>query len=91
LAQPKEEGKHGIGEESTDCELPENVSILFVDDDLVLRKLFSRTFKKLNPTWKIQEASNGETAIEMLKKKEDDTEKEKIDVSLHVSINGERQ
>jgi CheY-like chemotaxis protein len=80
LAQQTEGGKHGTGEESTVCELPENLSVLFVDDDLVLRKLFSRTLKKLNPTWKIQEASNGETAIEMLTKKEEDTEKQKIDL-----------
>jgi hypothetical protein len=36
-------------------ELPEP-SVLFVDDDLVLRKLFSRSVTKAAP-WKIQEAN----------------------------------
>jgi signal transduction histidine kinase/CheY-like chemotaxis protein len=47
-------------------ELPENLSVLFVDDDMIVRKLFSRTLKKLNPSWTLQEASNGETAIEII-------------------------
>jgi CheY-like chemotaxis protein len=47
-------------------ELPENLSVLFVDDDMIVRKLFSRTLKKLNPSWTLQEASNGETAIEVI-------------------------
>jgi signal transduction histidine kinase/CheY-like chemotaxis protein len=46
--------------------LPENLSVLFVDDDLVLRKLFSRSVTKAAPTWKIQEAANGETALRMV-------------------------
>jgi len=47
-------------------ELPKNLSVLFVDDDMVLRKLFSRTLKKINPTWNCKEASSGETAIDLL-------------------------
>jgi signal transduction histidine kinase/ActR/RegA family two-component response regulator len=47
-------------------ELPEDLSILFVDDDLVLRKLFSRSVAKAAPTWKIQEAANGETALRLV-------------------------
>jgi len=47
-------------------ELPENLSVLFVDDDMILRKLFSRTLRKINPTWKCKEASSGETAIELI-------------------------
>jgi signal transduction histidine kinase/CheY-like chemotaxis protein len=46
--------------------LPENLSVLFVDDDLVLRKLFSRSVAKAAPTWKIQEAANGETALRLV-------------------------
>jgi CheY-like chemotaxis protein len=46
-------------------ELPENLSVLFVDDDLVLRKLFSRSLAKAAPTWKIHEAANGETALRL--------------------------
>lgn len=52
-------------------ELPENLRVLFVDDDMVLRKLFSRTLKKLNPTWTVQEASNGETAIQICTERTD--------------------
>ncbi|KAL3943078.1 MAG: hypothetical protein SGARI_000061 [Bacillariaceae sp.] len=55
-------------------QLPENLSVLFTDDDMVLRKLFSRTLKKLSPTWKIQEASNGETAIEICAEKKESGE-----------------
>mmetsp|Transcript_950 Transcript_950/g.2038 ORF Transcript_950/g.2038 Transcript_950/m.2038 type:complete len:1340 (+) Transcript_950:473-4492(+) len=47
-------------------ELPKNFSVLFVDDDMVLRKLFSRVLKKINPTWNCKEASSGEAAIELL-------------------------
>jgi signal transduction histidine kinase/CheY-like chemotaxis protein len=46
-------------------ELPENLSALFVDDDMILRKLFVRAVKKICPTWTIQEAGNGETALQM--------------------------
>jgi signal transduction histidine kinase/CheY-like chemotaxis protein len=48
-----------------DEELPENLSALFVDDDMILRKLFVRSVKKICPTWTIQEAGNGETALQM--------------------------
>jgi CheY-like chemotaxis protein len=47
-------------------ELPENLSVLFVDDDLVLRKLFSRSVAKAAATWKIHEAANGETALRLV-------------------------
>ena len=47
-------------------ELPEGLSVLFVDDDLVLRKLFSRSIKKAAPTWTIKEAANGETALKLV-------------------------
>jgi CheY-like chemotaxis protein len=43
--------------------LPENLSVLFVDDDPILRKLFSRMVKKAAPSWEIQQASNGEAAL----------------------------
>jgi len=49
-------------------ELPENLSILFVDDDTMLRKMFSRVLRMTAPTWKIQEASNGETALSIVEK-----------------------
>lgn len=34
-------------------------------DDLVLRKLFVRSLKRIRPKWKISEASNGETCIRL--------------------------
>jgi len=46
-------------------ELPKGVSVLFVDDDAVLRKLFMRAVKKVEPSWMIQEASSGEAALRL--------------------------
>jgi len=47
-------------------ELPEELSVLFVDDDPILRKLFSRTVRTVAPKWRIREASNGETALKLV-------------------------
>ena len=47
-------------------ELPENLNVLFVDDDAILRKLFSRSVKRVCPTWSMREASNGESALHLL-------------------------
>jgi signal transduction histidine kinase len=47
-------------------ELPETFSVLFVDDDIVLRKLFMRSVRKVAPTWEIHEASSGETALRLV-------------------------
>jgi len=44
-------------------ELPKTLSVLFVDDDRVLRKLFARSIKMIAPEWTIREAANGEAAI----------------------------
>jgi signal transduction histidine kinase/CheY-like chemotaxis protein len=73
---PSDEGGRGSDEELIQnlndttktkfVELPENLSVLFVDDDLVLRKLFSRSISKAAPTWKIDEAVNGETALRLV-------------------------
>ena len=47
--------------------LPKELNILFVDDDSILRKMFSRTIKLVAPEgWAIREASSGETAIRLL-------------------------
>jgi two-component system chemotaxis response regulator CheY len=51
---------------SLQTELPEEVSILFVDDDAVLRKLFRRAIKMVRPNWTVREASNGETALQLI-------------------------
>lgn len=50
-------------ESSIPQELPESLSVLFVDDDPILRKLFRRTLQNIAPGWTIREASNGETAL----------------------------
>jgi CheY-like chemotaxis protein len=48
--------------------LPVKMSVLFVDDDMVLRKLFARSLKRVQPDWTVQEAANGETALLMAEK-----------------------
>lgn len=53
--------------------LPETLSVLFVDDDTVLRRMFTRALKRTCPGWKIGEASNGETALRL-------TETQKFDI-----------
>jgi signal transduction histidine kinase/CHASE1-domain containing sensor protein/CheY-like chemotaxis protein len=52
-------------------ELPKHLSVLFVDDDMVLRKLFARSIRKLCPDWSVQEASNGESALQLVKEDTD--------------------
>ena len=47
-------------------DLPEKISVLFVDDDPILRKLFTRTAKTVAPGWSFREASNGETALHLV-------------------------
>ena len=47
-------------------DLPEDLSVLFVDDDSILRRMFSRLLNNAAPTWTIHEASNGETALRIL-------------------------
>jgi CheY-like chemotaxis protein len=53
-------------------ELPESLNVLFVDDDMILRKLFCRSLRRVAPGWTVQEASNGETSLHMV---EDDVNK----------------
>lgn len=45
--------------------LPESLSILFVDDDMILRKLFMRSVRKVVDNWEIQEAASGEAALKL--------------------------
>lgn len=46
--------------------LPNKLKILFVDDNVVLRKLFARSVKRIVPNWELEEASNGETALRLV-------------------------
>ena len=50
---------------STLLELPESMNVLFVDDDMIIRKLFCRTIKRVMPAWQVSEASNGEMALQL--------------------------
>jgi len=45
-------------------ELPSNLSVLFVDDDAILRTTFKRALKRVAPNWKIKEEDCGESALE---------------------------
>lgn len=46
--------------------LPDQLSVLVVDDDMILRKLLARSLKRVAPNWTIQEAANGETALKLV-------------------------
>mmetsp|Transcript_15012 Transcript_15012/g.41522 ORF Transcript_15012/g.41522 Transcript_15012/m.41522 type:complete len:1279 (-) Transcript_15012:332-4168(-) len=49
------------------CQWPEDISVLFVDDDVILRKLFTRSLKRVAPSsWTIEQAESGEEAIERI-------------------------
>jgi CheY-like chemotaxis protein len=52
-------------QENDYIDLPEGLSVLFVDDDAILRKLFARVINTVAPTWNIRQASNGETALQL--------------------------
>ena len=52
-------------EDGTSQGLPADLSVLFVDDDPILRKLFGRVIMRVAPTWTIRQASNGETALQL--------------------------
>jgi signal transduction histidine kinase len=45
--------------------LPDTLSVLFVDDDMMLRKLFCRSLQRVAPDWSYREASSGETALQL--------------------------
>lgn len=50
-------------------DLPEAMSVLIVDDDTMIRKMFRRAALRVAPTWEIEEASNGETAVMITQKR----------------------
>ena len=51
-------------------ELPERLTVLIVDDDMVLRKLLSRSIKRVAPGWDVHEAASGEAALSLVDGKE---------------------
>lgn len=46
--------------------LPKNLSVLFVDDDAILRKLFMRSIRKVCPDWNVQGVCSGEAALDLV-------------------------
>lgn len=46
--------------------LPKKYSILMIDDDAILRKLFIRSIKRVCPNWKVFGAKCGEDALKIL-------------------------
>jgi CheY-like chemotaxis protein len=62
---PQEESEPVGQTPEMQVDLPEEFSVLFVDDDNVLRKLFARAVKKVAPSWHIAEAVSGEVAIQL--------------------------
>ena len=46
--------------------LPTKLSVIIVDDDPILRKLFLRAVSRINPDWDIQEAANGEAVLSLV-------------------------
>jgi CheY-like chemotaxis protein len=54
-------------------ETPEKLSILFVDDDLILRNLFTRSMRVVFPQWTVREAASGESALHILESETNDT------------------
>ena len=51
-------------------DLPASLSVLFVDDDTIIRKMFSRALLRVAPSWKVKEASNGETALRLVEEED---------------------
>jgi CheY-like chemotaxis protein len=68
---PPPPSKH-LEEGGTTLDLPTELSVLFVDDDMILRKLFVRSVRKVMSTWDIQEAASGEAALRLIDTKEFD-------------------
>ena len=58
---------------ATPSVLPDRLSILYADDERILRKLAIRAFSKLRPEWTIEETASGEAALQLV-------ETEKFDI-----------
>lgn len=60
----------GVGQKSrlhgNALDLPESQSVLFIDDDTVLRRMFTRALRHVAPDWEIHEASSGEVALDLV-------------------------
>jgi CheY-like chemotaxis protein len=54
------------------AKLPDVLSVLFVDDDALLRKMFKRSLEKVRPRWQIREAASGESALVLVQEQRDE-------------------
>lgn len=57
---------HENNGEGSRADIPEDLSVLLVEDSLMLRKLFKRMIEKSFPNWRIDEAANGESALKLV-------------------------
>jgi len=62
---PSEIVSLAVDEPSLEYPLPRSLSVMFCDDDMILRRMFVRSLKRTCPGWIISEASNGEMALRM--------------------------
>eukprot|EP00977_Amphora_coffeiformis_P002113 scaffold407_cov168-Amphora_coffeaeformis.AAC.9 len=58
-----EKGATSCLPDETPTSIPHNLSVLFVDDDSVLRKLFIRSLSRVCPNWNVTGVASGESAI----------------------------
>lgn len=66
-SKPDEPEMHTtLAETHSEESLPELSSVLFVDDDFILRKLFIRSLKRCRPEWEVCEAASGEAALQLI-------------------------
>jgi len=61
----EERSTHPATSGDLSIELPSDMSLLFVDDDRILRKQALRALSKHIPSWKVREAASGETAVQL--------------------------
>ena len=76
VSSEDDERKHHNHEE----ELPQNLKILFVDDERILRKLAVRAFSKLAPHFVVDEAASGEAALQVVDTKNREAGEEYYDM-----------
>jgi PAS domain S-box-containing protein len=68
-AEESRQQRHENPSRKSGCtrDLPENLRVLIVDDDMIIRKLLSRRLLNIDPTMTVETAESGEIAIEMIK------------------------
>lgn len=52
--------------EEENFQFPDKLRVLFVDDDMLLRRLFVRSVSKFNPNWEIRQAASGEASLRII-------------------------